>query len=74
MALSTALDARYVLNDPADGALPFKLGASGTLMTQVRVFTPTLTPVAVATIVAAEQTFTVTGLTTADKVVVNQPA
>lgn len=50
------------------------VGASGTPITQMRVYTPSLTPASVATIVVAEQTFTVTGLTTADKVVVNPPA
>jgi hypothetical protein len=50
------------------------VGAAGTPITQMRVYSPSLTPASVATIVVAEQTFTVTGLTTADKVVVNPPA
>jgi hypothetical protein len=50
------------------------VGAAGTPITQMRVYSPSLTPASVATIVVAEQTFTVTGLTTADKVVVNPPS
>ncbi len=47
----------------------------GTVITQVKVYAPTLTPAATAaTIQTVEQTFTVTGLTTADKVFVNGPA
>ena len=48
--------------------------ANGTPLTQVRQYTQTITPAAVASAVAAEQTFTVTGLTTADTVVVNPVA
>jgi hypothetical protein len=50
------------------------LGTDGTAVTQIRVYSASLTPAAVNTIVCAEQTFTVTGLTTADKVIVNPPA
>ncbi len=51
------------------------IGTSGTAVTQIRVYSPTLTPVATsAAIQTTEQTFTVTGLTTADKVFVNGPA
>lgn len=46
----------------------------GTALTKAVVYTPTLTPASVAAAVVAEQTFTVTGLTTADKVEVNPPA
>jgi hypothetical protein len=46
----------------------------GTALTKAVVYTPSLTPASVAAATVAEQTFTVTGLTTADKVVVNQPA
>lgn len=46
----------------------------GTVLTKTAVYTPTLTPASVAAATVAEQTFTVTGLTTADKVIVNQPA
>lgn len=50
------------------------VGASGTPITGMRVYSQTITPASVATITVAEQTFTVTGLTTADKVVVNPAA
>lgn len=53
-----------------DGDVP----GSGTPITGMKIYAPTLTPASVATIVVAEQTFTVTGLTTADKVIVNPPA
>ena len=47
----------------------------GTAITQLRVYTPSLTPTQIAAAIgAAEQTFTVTGLTTADKVIVNPPS
>jgi hypothetical protein len=50
------------------------VGASPTLITQIRVYTPSLTPGATAALIQlTEQTFTVTGLTTADKVIVNGP-
>ena len=50
-----------------------KTGSAGTLITQTRIYTPTLTP---AACVAGPnvQTFTVAGLTTADTVTVNGPA
>jgi hypothetical protein len=47
---------------------------TATPITGMRVYAPSITPASVATVVVAEQTFTVTGLTTADKVVVNPPA
>lgn len=50
------------------------LGAAGTPITQMRVYSQTITPASVATVTVAEQTFTVTGLTTADTVVVNTAA
>ncbi len=50
------------------------IGGTGTNITQVRVYAPSLTPVATpAAIGTSSQTFTVTGLTTADKVHVNPP-
>lgn len=49
-------------------------GSSGTEISQIRVYSQTITPASVATITVAEQTFTVTGLTTADKVFVNTAA
>lgn len=52
------------------------LGSSSpTAITNIRVYAPSLTPAAsTAAIQTTEQTFTVTGLTTADKVFVNGPA
>lgn len=49
------------------------VGASGTAITQMRVYSATIDPASVAANTTAEQTFTVTGLTTADKVFVNKP-
>lgn len=46
----------------------------GTPLTKMVAYAPSLTPSAVAAATVAEQTFTVAGLTTADKVVVNPPA
>lgn len=51
-----------------------KIGASGTPLTQVKVYTPTLTPGSVLASISAEQTFTVAGLTTADSISVSGPA
>ncbi len=47
---------------------------SGTAVTKVSLYTPSLTPTAVTADTSAEQTFTVTGLATTDTVVVNPPA
>lgn len=48
--------------------------ASPTPITNIRVFSSSLTPVATTALIqTVEQTFTVAGLTTADKVVVNGP-
>lgn len=49
------------------------LGASGSTITQIRVYTATLDPASIAAATSAEQTFTVTGLTTADRVLVSKP-
>lgn len=46
----------------------------GTAITKIVVYSQTITPASVAAAVCAEQTFTVTGLTTADKVLYNPPA
>jgi hypothetical protein len=46
----------------------------GTPITKTVVYTPTLTPASVAAATVAEQTFTVTGLTTADTVSINVPS
>lgn len=51
-----------------------KVGATnGTAITQIRVYSATIDPASVAAATSAEQTFTVTGLTTADKVLVSKP-
>lgn len=55
-------------------ASSLSVGASGTPITQMRVYTPTLTPASVAINISAEQTFSVPGLTTADTLIVNGPA
>lgn len=46
----------------------------GTAITKIVVYSQTITPASVAAATVAEQTFTVTGLTTADKVIVNHAA
>jgi len=52
------------------------IGATGTAtpITQIRVYSQTITPASVAAATVAEQTFTVTGLATTDKVMVNPAA
>lgn len=52
-----------------DGDVP----NSGTAITGIKVYSAALTPTSVGAATVAEQTFTVTGLTTADKVIVNNP-
>lgn len=51
------------------------VGATGiaTPITQIRVYTATIDPASVAASTSAEQTFTVTGLTTGDKCLVVKP-
>lgn len=46
----------------------------GTTIKKVVAYSPSLTPASVAAATVAEQTFTVTGLTTDDRVVVNPPS
>ncbi len=48
-----------------------KIGTSGTNIREIRRYSQSLTPVSVGAAVAAEQTFTVTGLAVGDIVVVN---
>jgi hypothetical protein len=50
-----------------------QVGASGTVVTQVKVYTPTLSPASVAANTTAEEIYSLTGLTTADTVYVNKP-
>lgn len=54
------------------GFLSIAIG-SGTIITGIVVYSQSLTPISVAGFTSAEQTFTVTGLTTADKVFINGP-
>lgn len=65
---------RSTFSGPVVSENGFIFGASGTQITQTVVYTPTLDVLAVAATTVADQTFTVTGLTTADKVIVNPPA
>jgi hypothetical protein len=46
----------------------------GTPITQIKVYSQSLNVASVSANTSAEQTFTVTGLTTADKVVVSKPS
>jgi hypothetical protein len=46
----------------------------GTELTKITVYSQTITPSSVGAATVAEQTFTVTGLTTADKIIVNPAA
>ena len=55
------------------GATKLQVG-SGTAITKIVVYTPTLTPASQGANTLVEQTFTVAGLTTADTVTVNGPA
>lgn len=50
------------------------LGAAGTNITQIRVYSQSINVASVAANTSAEQTFTVTGLTTADTVMVVKPS
>jgi hypothetical protein len=67
----------------SNGSLTVSLGAitptstaigGGTALTKAVVYAPSITPASVAAATVAEQTFTVSGLTTADKVIVNPPS
>jgi hypothetical protein len=51
----------------------FAIGAAGTSLSQLTVYSPALTPASVPANSTAEQTFTVTGLATTDKVFINKP-
>src|SRR5207245_724427 len=56
------------------GSSGLNVGPSGTLLTQLRVYLLSLTPVALAaTLGGQEQSFAVTGLATTDTVAVNPP-
>lgn len=49
------------------------VGSSGSTVSQIRYFTPTINPANVPAASTSEQTFTVTGLATTDTVFVNKP-
>lgn len=57
------------------GFPPITIGASGTQLKQVRLYAPAgaFSPVAVTANTTSTQTFTVTGLTTTDMVIVTKP-
>lgn len=56
-----------------NGFPPVTIGTAGTQLKQLRLYSQSLSPVSVAANTTAEQTFTVTGLTTTDVVQVNKP-
>ncbi|MCI0349119.1 MAG: hypothetical protein L0Z53_06800 [Acidobacteriales bacterium] len=66
------LNAAVLLSILEDGTPA--IGASGTPLTQIRVYSQSITPASVAAATAAEQTFTITGLATTDKVAMNPAA
>lgn len=77
-ALYDATAAAYRLTVDANGQLLSRtgmtIGTSGTPLTQVKVYTPTLTPtVSIASNKTAVQAFTITGLSVNDTVAVNGP-
>lgn len=51
-----------------------KVGAAPTQISQIKVYSPSLNPASVALTSVSTQTFTVTGLSTSDTVVVNPPS
>jgi hypothetical protein len=78
MGLSSHPDYRYHVNDP-DVANQLQGGvavgqSSPTTITNIRVYSQTITPSAVGAATVSTQTFTVTGLSTSDKVFVNNAA
>jgi hypothetical protein len=60
-----------VTNNDVQGSNSVTVGASGTALTQILVTTATITSVNVAATSCAAQNYTVSGLTTSDKVFVN---
>lgn len=65
-----------VLGVDSSGAVTMPTSLSvggGTAVTKIVVYSQSLDPVSVAAATSAEQTFTVTGLATTDKVFVNKP-
>jgi hypothetical protein len=75
MVLSGGLTADHeVIGQAGAGGSGLTLGPSGTRLTQAQVYAQSLTPTSVGANSTSEQTFTVTGLSTADKVFLNGPA
>lgn len=72
--IGDSLRALHFQATAADFSGTLKIGASGTAISQTRVYSQTITAASTAAASAVEQTFTVTGLTTADKVTINPPA
>lgn len=70
----TSITADAIIAPTATHATSVTVGGSGTAITQMRVYSQTITPASVAADLCAEQSFTVTGLTTADKVFFNPVA
>lgn len=81
---SILTDGGWRLTDRVNNTTPFvakpgtiptvALGHGGSDLVKVVVYSPTLTPVTVSAASIVEQTFTVTGLSTADKIFVNAQA
>lgn len=69
-----AFNGTTVIDSSRNATLNAVAIGGGTSLTKAVVYTPSLTPASVAAATVAEQTFTVNGLTTADKVTVNPPA
>lgn len=66
--------AKSTFSGPVQSDGGFISGTAGTTITQIRVYSQSLDVGSVAANTTAEQTFTVTGLTTTDKVFVNKPS
>jgi len=62
---------RSHFSGPIESESGGKTGSGGTDVTQIKVYSATIDPAEVAADTVAAEDFTVTGLTTADKVIVN---
>lgn len=65
---------QVVIGLQSGGSYGITMGPGGVPVTQIAVYAVALTPTSVAAGTVSRQTFTVNGLTTADKVIVNPPA
>ncbi len=81
--LFTAGEVAYFIDNVSIGgateviasATGLKIGTtSGTELTQIRVYSQVITPAAVAALACTEEGFTVTGVTTSDKIIYNPSA